>query len=108
MEVNCSHISYLETGFFSKIVTDYLAQAPQLHPFYEHEVSLKGIVKSIETRKKFYTNRKVLVEQLTKQYEGLPLTELQQQNIQSLLNENTFTVTTAHQPNIFTGPLYFI
>ena len=25
-----------------------------------------------------------------------------------LLKENTFTVTTAHQPNIFTGPLYFI
>ena len=24
-----------------------------------------------------------------------------------LLKENTFTVTTAHQPNIFTGPLYF-
>ncbi len=108
MEVNCSHISYKETGFFSKIVTDFLAQAPQLQPFYEHEVSLKGILQSIEARKKFNTNRKVLVEQLTKQYEGLPLTELQKQNIQSLLNENTFTVTTAHQPNIFTGPLYFI
>ena len=24
------------------------------------------------------------------------------------MKENTFTVTTAHQPNIFTGPLYFI
>ena len=29
-------------------------------------------------------------------------------NINLLLKENTFTVTTAHQPNIFTGPLYFI
>lgn len=51
MEVNCSHIAYKETGFFSKIVTDYLAQAPQLQPFYEHEVSLKGILQSIESRK---------------------------------------------------------
>jgi bacillithiol biosynthesis cysteine-adding enzyme BshC len=29
-------------------------------------------------------------------------------NVNLLLKENTFTVTTAHQPNIFTGPLYFI
>lgn len=108
MEVNCSHISYHKTGFFSKIVTDYLAQAPELQPFYEHEVSIKGIEQSIEARKKFNTNRTILVDQLNQQYAGLPLNELQQQNIQSLLNENTFTVTTAHQPNIFTGPLYFI
>lgn len=108
MEVTCSHISYQETGYFSKIVTDYIDQAPQLQPFYKHEVSLKGIKQSIEARKKFNTNRTVLVEQLTKQYEGLPLTHTQQQNLQSLLSENTFTITTAHQPNIFTGPLYFI
>ncbi|MGZ5283365.1 MAG: bacillithiol biosynthesis cysteine-adding enzyme BshC [Bacteroidia bacterium] len=29
-------------------------------------------------------------------------------NISALLQENTFTVTTGHQLNIFTGPLYFI
>ena len=31
-----------------------------------------------------------------------------QQNIDALLSADTFTVTTAHQPNILTGPLYFI
>lgn len=108
MEVNCSHIPYQQTGYFSKIVTDYLAQAPELQPFYQHEVSLNGILQSIEARKNFNTNRTVLVEQLKKQYEGLPLTQVQEQNIDALLSNNTFTVTTAHQPNIFTGPLYFI
>ncbi|MBK8141934.1 MAG: bacillithiol biosynthesis BshC [Chitinophagaceae bacterium] len=29
-------------------------------------------------------------------------------NIDSLLSADTFTITTAHQNNIFTGPLYFI
>ncbi len=29
-------------------------------------------------------------------------------NIEALASENTFTFTTAHQNNIFTGPLYFI
>lgn len=31
-----------------------------------------------------------------------------QENIEALLQENTFTVCTAHQPNLFTGPLYFV
>ncbi|HBS12012.1 MAG TPA: bacillithiol biosynthesis cysteine-adding enzyme BshC, partial [Flavobacteriaceae bacterium] len=29
-------------------------------------------------------------------------------NIQSLLSKNTFTITTGHQLNLFTGPLYFL
>ncbi|TDA74551.1 bacillithiol biosynthesis BshC, partial [Halomonas marinisediminis] len=34
--------------------------------------------------------------------------ELTQKNIQLLKEENTFTVTTGHQLNLFTGPLYFL
>ena len=30
------------------------------------------------------------------------------ENIRQLLDKNTFTITTAHQPAIFTGTLYFI
>ena len=48
------------------------------------------------------------LNELQKQYAGLELSEKASTNIQSLLNENTFTVTTAHQPNIFTGPLYVV
>ncbi len=108
MESTCSYIPYQETGSFSKIVIDYLNNATPLQPFYEHEVSIDGIKNAIKARKGFNTNRTVLVQALTKQYEGLPLTDLQQQHLQLLLHENTFTITTAHQPNIFTGPLYFI
>ena len=43
-----------------------------------------------------------------KQYEGINTTITVKENISSLLSSNTFTVTTAHQNNIFTGPLYFI
>ena len=31
-----------------------------------------------------------------------------QQNIELLEKENTFTITTGHQLNLFTGPLYFL
>jgi uncharacterized protein YllA (UPF0747 family) len=103
-----THIPYEQTGFFSRIVIEYINQDDKLKPFYEHPVSLQGIKASIKARKAFPTNRQLLVTELEKQYAGLPLSEKQQQNLQSLLSENTFTITTAHQPNIFTGPLYFI
>lgn len=49
-----------------------------------------------------------MVQELRKQYKDLSLSESQEENLQLLLNDNTFTICTAHQPNIFTGPLYFI
>jgi bacillithiol biosynthesis cysteine-adding enzyme BshC len=50
----------------------------------------------------------LLVNTLRKHYEGHEPTDLQKQHIKLLSNSNCFTITTAHQPNIFTGPLYFI
>ncbi len=102
------YIPYSSTGFFSTLVSDYLSGDEKLKAFYEHPVSLDGIKASINARKGFDTDRQLLVSALTKQYEGIELNERQTQNLQSLLSPNTFTVTTAHQPNIFTGPLYFI
>ena len=101
-------VSYQSTGFFSKLVADYLSKDEKLKEFYKHPVSIEGIKASIEARKGFNTDRKLLVSELTKQYAGIHLNALQDQNLQSLLGEDTFTITTAHQPNIFTGPLYFI
>ncbi|MBC7588814.1 MAG: bacillithiol biosynthesis BshC, partial [Chitinophagaceae bacterium] len=108
MEIHCTHIPYEQTGFFSKIVIDYINQSEQLQPFYQHPVSIEGIEASIKARQSFPTNRKLLVSELEKQYAGLSLSIKQEANLQSLLSKNTFTITTAHQPNIFTGPLYFI
>lgn len=108
METDCEFISYESTGYFSKMMIDYVKGDEKLKPFYPYPVSLEGIKASIEARKQFETPRTLLVEELRKQYQGLALTQSQEQNLQLLLQENTFTVCTAHQPNIFTGPLYFI
>ncbi|MGC4099901.1 bacillithiol biosynthesis cysteine-adding enzyme BshC [Ferruginibacter sp.] len=101
-------ISYSNTGFFSKIAADYISGNEALQPFYTHAVNIKGIKAAIEERKKYPTNRKVLTEVLEKQYAGFSLSPKQKLNIEQLSNDNCFTITTAHQPNIFTGPLYFI
>src|ERR1700749_5097072 len=101
-------LAYEKTNFFSKIVIDYINEAAPLQPFYKHPVSIKGIKAAIEERKNFSTDRKLLHTELQKQYASLDVNEKVKANIDKLLLENTFTITTAHQPNIFTGHLYFI
>ncbi len=107
METHCSYIPYYKTGYFSKLVTDYLDNATQLQSFYNFPPTIEGIQASINQRKNF-KHRKLLVETLQKQYEYLNVHEKVNANLKLLLNENTFTITTAHQPNIFSGPLYVV
>jgi len=108
MDFSVSTIKYSETGYFSKIAIDYLNQADFLKDFYVHAPTPDGIKAAIKARQSFPTNRSLLVEELRDQYQGIALTAKQEKNLISLLDTNCFTITTAHQPNIFTGPLYFI
>lgn len=108
MNFTTTQTAYSKTGFFSRMVLDYLGQEKQLEPFYAHPVSLDGIKAAIKDRKKYSTDRKLLAEELKKQYQHIPVSKELEKNIGLLLSENTFTITTAHQPNIFTGHLYFI
>ncbi len=108
MNTTAQFIPYSSTGFFSTIISDYISGNELLKSFYSHPVSIDGIKLAIEDRKKFASNRKVLTEVLNKQYADQNISTQQQLNIHQLNNENCFTITTAHQPNIFTGHLYFI
>lgn len=108
MNFKAQHIPYGKTNAFSKIVLDYINAAPALQPFYNHAPTLDGIKKTILERRSFNNNRDVLVSQLKKQYVSVQTSAAVKANIDALLNENTFTICTAHQPNIFTGHLYFI
>ena len=108
--MNCTSTSlqYNKTGYFSKIVTDYLEQSAELRAFYTHLPNLQGIKDAIESRKNFPHHRSLLVEELQKQYAGLTTMDAVKQNIRLLQDTNSFTITTAHQPAIFTGTLYFL
>ncbi len=108
MDCTSTRLSYRQTGHFNKIVLDYIDQSKAQAPFIAHPANLEGIKASIEARKKFPTNRAVLVQELRKQYAAINLSVTVEKNITALLSETTFTITTAHQNNIFTGPLYFI
>ncbi len=108
MKFNSQYIPYKNTGAFSKIVEDYLNADPALKDFYGNEPDMQGIRKAIKERKKYKYDRKLLVKTFQDQYSTLEVNEKVKFNIASLLEEDTFTICTAHQPNIFTGHLYFI
>jgi bacillithiol biosynthesis cysteine-adding enzyme BshC len=103
-----TYVPYKATGYFSTLVNDYLSQNAGTKPFYNFTPDANGIAEAIEQRSKFNVNRKTLVAALTRQYAALQEHAKSTANIQLLLNENTFTICTAHQPNLLTGYLYFI
>jgi bacillithiol synthase len=97
-----------KTGSFSKIFLDYLANEPNLAHTHAFEPSIQGFEKALSYRKLPAEHRKTLVEVLREQYKGLNFSESVAQNIELLKDQKTFTVTTGHQLNIFTGPLFFV
>ncbi len=101
-------IPYRQTGYFSKLVLDYIDQSTALQPFYSYKPDIKGIKAAIEARKNFSGERTILVNHLNIQYKNIELSSAVKSNIQALADQNTFTICSAHQPNLFTGPLYFI
>lgn len=109
MNFKATYISYQQTGAFSRLVNDYTEGALQLRNFYQHTPDLDGIKNSIASRSTFPLHiRKLLTEVLLNQYETVTTSKVVKDNIIALSEPNTFTICTAHQPNIFTGHLYFI
>ena len=110
MKADC--IPYKDTGYFSNIILDYLSEKSKIESFYSYNPTIKGFKEAIDKRHFSDSNREILVEALQNQYQNdsiklksdSPVTI----NIDSLINSNTFSVTTGHQLCLFTGPLYFI
>ena len=105
--MQAKYISYQETGSFSKLVLDYINNEEQLKAFYSYRPDMAGLAEALEKRH-FIGDRNTLVEGLKNQYQHLTPNKSVSKNIELLGLDNTFTVTTGHQLNLFTGPLYFI
>ncbi|MEP6805069.1 MAG: bacillithiol biosynthesis BshC, partial [Flavobacterium sp.] len=108
MPTDC--ISYQTSGYFSKLMQDYLDQKSELKPLYNHFPTLENFEKQIIEKAKNFdnANRIPLVNTLKKQYQHIEISDATNQNIELLALANTFTVTTGHQLNLFSGPLYFL
>ncbi|XZF13902.1 bacillithiol biosynthesis cysteine-adding enzyme BshC [Chitinophagaceae bacterium MMS25-I14] len=108
MPIAFHYLPYRDTGHFSSLVNDYLSQDEKIRPFYTFAPDAAGLNDAVRQRAAYKVDRALLVSVLERQYATLPVQEAVQQNIALLADENTFTVCTAHQPNLMTGYLYFI
>src|SRR5688572_10290684 len=84
MDCNSTQISYGASGYFSKIIVDYLEGSANLSGFYKHRVNMEGMAASIKAREQFSTDRSLLVQALTKQYQHIETSGLVLDNIKSL------------------------
>jgi len=109
MPTDC--ISFQNSGYFSPLMNDYLNQKSHLQSLFNRFPNLENFEAQIQEKKENFNGnekRKILVSVLEKQYAKLSTSEIILNNIQLLKESNTFTITTGHQLNLFTGPLYFL
>src|SRR5690554_7829067 len=94
-------ITFQNSGYFSKIMVDYLNQSEGVRPFYNRFPTLANFKLQIEEKKSFpKEHRTILVDSLLNQYKDLTTSELTQHHIELLKEGNTFTITTGHQLNL--------
>ncbi len=101
-------IPFVEIDSIPLLIKDFLTQKIS---GFEHTVfNLDNISKQFDLKGNSYTSahRKILVQRIQDQYSGFQLHENQAKNLELLSQENTFTVTTGHQLNLFSGPVFFI
>jgi bacillithiol biosynthesis cysteine-adding enzyme BshC len=92
------------------MMCDFLDRRAGVKEFYHNFPDIEGFGKQIEEKRNNYPDafRNTLVTSLNNQYQGIEVSENTSENIGFLEKNNSFTVTTGHQLNLFTGPLYFL
>ncbi|MBT8266769.1 MAG: bacillithiol biosynthesis cysteine-adding enzyme BshC [Bacteroidia bacterium] len=103
-------ISFKETNYFSDLICDYLDEKSELDMLYNRFPKMENFSAQIKEKSESFQNenRQILERVLLKQYHDSDASLLTHEHITSLSNSNTFTITTGHQLNLFTGPLYFL
>ncbi len=106
------HLPFKSTGYFSSLICDYLDQKQELKAFYNRFPTLEHFEAQVKEKSLSNTTsatfRKTLVSVLEAQYATVETSALTRENIKALEATHTFTITTGHQLNLFTGPLYFL
>jgi bacillithiol biosynthesis cysteine-adding enzyme BshC len=92
----------------SKRDKDYQIRSNIFSDFIRFSPDNEGLMQAIDERKNFPVDRSLLVDVIKRQYDGTKLSITQADHIEALLNEQTFTVITAHQPSLMTGPMFYV
>lgn len=108
LSVRANYLDYSETNNFSETLIQYIRRDDRLISFIENWPTADGFRKQLNSKKEI-PHRDLLVDVLLEQYGDIAIQHPTVKSaIETLGLSNTYTVTTGHQLNIFTGPLYFI
>lgn len=101
-------IDFRNIDSIPQLIKDFLND--KLTAVNDKKFSISNFKNQIEDKKKSFSkdNRTVLVDVLRSQLSGLTLSDKQNYNLDVLSSEDTFTITTGHQLNLFSGPVFFI
>ncbi len=103
------NIPLAQTNFFNRLILDLISGKDAVKPFYGLPHTVESYDAKMQERSSFPMDRATLVDVLVQQYESIGgAKDTVLSNINALREDKTFTVTTGHQLNIFTGPLYFV
>ena len=107
--MSISHFNREKTGLFTDISNRLSYNQNGLENYINQPFSINAFKQQVDLKSLNFSNEKrnILVDVLTKSYSNIS-NEIIKKSIDSLLNKNTFTITTGHQLSIFTGPIYFI
>jgi bacillithiol biosynthesis cysteine-adding enzyme BshC len=99
-----------KSGLFSDLSNELTYNQEKFSVLLNSTFSKEAFSAQIQLKSAYFSanKRSVLVETLKTQYADFPIQVEVNQNIDSLLHGQTFTLTTGHQLNLLTGPIYFI
>jgi len=111
LNLTYTQISLKDSGAYARLALDHMSNANGLREWWDLEPSRSGILEAARRKSNFgLGKRKTLVHCLSSQYAdaGLEMNQLKKNQLDRLKDGNTYTITTGHQLNLATGPLYFI
>ena len=75
--MSITHLPYKNTGYFSSLMVDYIAEKEALVPFYHRFPMIDNFKAQIAEKSRSFKkkNREVLVASLNKQYQGFEISE---------------------------------
>lgn len=102
------YFDFASIGKFSYNDMAYAMGNQDLEDFYQFSPHHETLEQVAAERKKFPVDREMLVRVIKGQYEIFCQDRAVFDRIEQLKNPDTYTIITAHQPTLLTGPLYFI
>lgn len=106
--MHIDNYKYSDLSFFSKLVSDYTNHRLPSEIQTPFPLSLQGLEQQINQPYPLKIDRKQLVEVIFEQYKLIEISQAVKNQIDSLQDENTFCIITAHQLSLLGGPLYYV